>query len=505
VTATSPTATIELDPRRHRGPIDRRLFGSFVEHMGRGVYTGLYEPTHATADAFGFRQDVEELIDELGVTVIRYPGGNFVSGYDWRDGIGPKEARPRRLDPAWRTIETNQIGTDEFLQWANRRGIEPMVAVNLGTAGVRSAASLVEYCNIAGGTSWSDLRRQNGAADPYGVALWCLGNEMDGPWQLGHKDAEHYAALAAETGKAMKCVDPAIKLIACGSSSDLVSTFGYWDSTVLERCWDVVDFISMHGYYYERDGDRRSFLASGAHMDEYIDGIAATIDAVGARKHSRKRIGISFDEWNVWNMDRFPPATTMPIDVGGPRLEDVYSTLDAVVVGDLISSLLNHSDRVAIGCQAQLVNVIAPIATEAGGPAWRQSIFYPMTTAAGLARGNSLQALVRVDTLATARYGDVAGLAVSASHDAETGEVAVFLTNRGESELEVKLDCRAFDAIAVGSAVVISADHRGPLVRDDAASAAPKSLTATADGTAVSVRLPAESWTALALRTPAAY
>jgi len=293
--------------------------------------------------------------------------------------------------------------------------------------------------------------------------MWCLGNEMDGSWQLGHTDAEHYAALAAEAGKAMKCVDPTIKLIACGSSSDEEPTFGYWESTVLERCWDTVDFISMHGYYYERDGDRRSFLASGAHMDEYIDGIAATIDAVGARKHSRKQIGISFDEWNVWNIPRFPSPATMPIDVGGPRLEEVYSAVDAVVVGDLISSLLNHSDRVAIGCQAQLVNVIAPIVTEAGGPAWRQTIFYPMATAAGLARGNSLQALVRVDSLATGRYGDVPALAVSASHDVETGEVAVFLTNRTESELVVSLQCRAFDTVAVRSAVVISADHRGPL------------------------------------------
>ncbi len=324
---------------------------------------------------------------------------------------------------------------------------------------------------------------------------------MDGSWQLGHTDAEHYAALAAETGKAMKAVDPAIKLIACGSSSDDEPTFGYWESTVLERCWEVVDFISMHGYYYERDGDRRSFLASGVHMDGYIEGVAATIDAVAARKHSRKRIGISFDEWNVWNIPRFPSPATIPIDVAGPRLEEVYSALDAVVVGDLISSLLNHSDRVAIGCQAQLVNVIAPIVTEAGGPAWRQTIFYPLATAAGLARGNSLHALVRVDSLATGRYGDVPALAVSASHDAETGEVAVFLTNRAESELLVNLDCRAFEAMAVGSAVVITADHRGPLGRDDVASAAPKSLTATADGTVVSVRLPAESWSALALRT----
>ena len=284
-------------------------------------------------------------------------------------------------------------------------------------------------------------------ATPTPSQLWCLGNEMDGAWQLGRMDAEHYAAIAAETGKAMKAVDPTIEVIACGSTGDEEPTYGYWDSAVLERCWDVVDYLSMHSYYYERGGDRQSFLASGAHMDDYIRGIVATIDAVGARKHSRKRIGISFDEWNVWHMDRFPPPETLPLEVASPRLEDVYSTLDAVVVGDLISSLLNHSDRVAIGCQAQLVNVIAPIATETGGPAWRQSIFYPFATAARLARGNSLEVPVRANGISTQRYGEVPGLAVAASHDTTTGQIAVFLTNRSESELAVTLDCRAFDTV----------------------------------------------------------
>jgi alpha-N-arabinofuranosidase len=302
----SAEATVTIDPDHHRGIVDRRLFGSFVEHMGRCVYTGIFEPTHPTADASGFRRDVADLVRELGVTLVRYPGGNFVSGYDWTDGIGPREDRPRRLDLAWKAIETNQVGTDDFLTWAEGLGLQPMLAVNLGTAGIREAASLVEYCNLAGGTEWSELRRTHGATTPYGVRLWCLGNEMDGPWQLGHKSAEEYAALAAEAGKAMRLVDPGIELVACGSSFHDMPTFGSWDCTVLERAGEHVDYLSMHAYYQEHDGDTDSFLASAADMDAFVDGVVATIDAVAARRRSKRRIDISFDEWNVWYQSRFP-------------------------------------------------------------------------------------------------------------------------------------------------------------------------------------------------------
>ena len=298
------SAEIWLDVDHHRGDVDPRLFGSFVEHMGRCVYTGIYEPDHPSADEHGFRGDVQAMVRELGVTLVRYPGGNFVSGYRWEDGIGPREQRPRRLELAWRAIESNQVGTDEFLGWSERAGVMPMMAVNLGTRGIQAAADLVEYCNHAGGTHWSELRRRHGRSDPYRVPLWCLGNEMDGPWQTGHMSAGEYGRLAAEAGKAMKAVDPTIELVACGSSGHGMPTFGYWESEVLERAWDVVDYLSMHAYYEEHDGDRRSFLAEGAAMDAFIDGVAATIDAVAARKRSRKRVRISFDEWNVWYLTR---------------------------------------------------------------------------------------------------------------------------------------------------------------------------------------------------------
>ena len=286
-------AYVRLDARRDRGALDRRLFGSFVEHMGRCVYTGIYEPDHPTADEHGFRADVEALVRELGVTLVRYPGGNFVSGYRWEDGVGPRERRPRRLDLAWRSIESNEVGTDECLPWAERNGLSPMMAVNLGTRGIQAAADLVEYCNLPGGTHWSDLRRGHGREAPYDVRLWCLGNEMDGPWQVGHTTATEYGRKAAAAGQAMKLVDPTIELVACGSSNHTMPTFGYWESEVLEHAWDVVDHISMHAYYEELDGDRRSFLASGADMDAFIEGVVATVDAVAARTHSRRTVGTS--------------------------------------------------------------------------------------------------------------------------------------------------------------------------------------------------------------------
>ncbi len=494
------STTVTIDPEDHRGDIDARMFGSFVEHMGRCVYTGIYEPGHPTADEAGFRGDVADLVQELGITVVRYPGGNFVSGYQWQDGIGPQDQRPRRLDLAWRSIETNQVGTDEFLRWTGRLGLEPMIAVNLGTAGILDAANLVEYCNIPGDTQWSDLRKANGSADPYGVKLWCLGNEMDGPWQTGHMNADEYGKLALQAANAMKLVDPSIELVACGSSGHQMPTFGYWESTVLEHTFDVVDYVSMHAYYEEKDGDRASFLASGAAMDRFIDDVIATADAVAARKHSRKRLRISFDEWNVWYQARWAGTDRTDIDVSGPRIEDIYSATDAVVVGDLLISLINHADRVGVGCLAQLVNVIAPILTEPGGAAWRQATFYPIAETIRCAReGRSLVTRVAGGELSTARYGDVPLVAAAAAHRTQAGEIAMFLTNRGDEPAPVEIRHERFGDWADARAVTISGDDRGPLMGADAAAAArpveheaPKS----ADGV-TRLTLPPQSWTAL--------
>lgn len=491
--------TITLHPDFRVGTVDRRLFGSFVEHLGRCVYTGVYEPGHPTADQHGFRGDVAQLGRELGATVLRYPGGNFVSNYVWEDAVGPLEQRKPFLDLAWRTVEPNAVGTDEFLQYCERLGIEPMMAVNLGTRGIDAAIALLEYCNGEAGTKWADLRIANGREKPYGVRLWCLGNEMDGPWQIGHKDAHEYGKLAAATGRAMRQVDPSIELVACGSSSMMMDTFGSWERTVLSYCYDVVDHISMHAYYEELDGDRASFLASGTAMSTFIDRVAASADAVGAERRSDKTITISFDEWNVWYLvSRFPGEANLPVQRDAPRIiEDVYSALDAVVVGDLLVSLINHADRVAVGCLAQLVNVIAPIMTEPGGAAWKQTTFHPFATAARLAQGDALQVQVDAPAFPTAKHGEVPAVTAAATVDPATGALALFVTNRTDVEQTVTLRTPGAVARLSGGAAVL-ADHVGPREGQEAAEAygMVEALPVEhGDGTLI-LRLAPESWTA---------
>ena len=276
------TAHLTVDPHFRIGAIDRRLFGGFVEHLGRHVYSGIYEPGHPTADADGFRQDVIDLVKELGVSTIRYPGGNFVSGFRWEDSVGPREQRPRRLDLAWHSTETNEVGLHEFSDWLEKVGSELMLAVNLGTRGVAEALDLLEYCNLPSGTFLSQKRIDNGREKPFDVRMWCLGNEMDGPWQLGHRSADDYGKLAAQTAKALRQLDPDVQLVVCGSSARNMPTFGEWERVVLSHTYDDVDYISCHAYYEEKDGDTASFLASGVDMDRFIEEVVATADHVKA-------------------------------------------------------------------------------------------------------------------------------------------------------------------------------------------------------------------------------
>ncbi|MGT2462790.1 arabinosylfuranosidase ArfA [Sinomonas atrocyanea] len=456
-------AQITIDREFTVGEVPRRLFGSFVEHMGRCVYTGIYEPGHPEADQKGFRRDVLELVKELGASVVRYPGGNFVSGYNWEDGVGPVSERPRRLDGAWHTIETNAFGLHEFVDWSRVAGVEVMQAINLGTRGVGAARDIVEYANHPGGTYLSDLRKKNGHADPFAIGLWCLGNEMDGPWQIGHKSADEYGRLAQEAAKAMRLVDPSIELVACGSSGSGMPTFGAWEQTVLTHAYDVVDYVSLHAYYQEHDGDAGSFLASAVDMDYFIDSVIATADAVRAKGKHRKHINLSFDEWNVWYMQgRDGDDQLESIAAAGqwrehPRLiEDEYNVTDAVVVGTMLNSLLRHGDRVKIANQAQLVNVIAPIRSEENGPAWRQTIFYPFARMAELATGQILRLAVRSDKYETKRFGEADLVDASATWNEETGRLAFFVANRGLDEAsEVEVFLRGLTARRIVRAEVL--------------------------------------------------
>ena len=498
------SASVTLDPAFVVGPVHRRTFGSFVEHLGRCVYTGIHDPGHATADADGFRGDVIDLVRRLGVSTVRYPGGNFVSGYRWEDAIGPVADRPRRLDLAWHSTEPNVVGVDEFMRWCAKAGVEPMMAVNLGTRGVQEALDLLEYCNVPGGTHWSDLRRAHGAPDPYRVRMWCLGNEMDGPWQTGHKTAHEYGRLAAETARAMRQVDPDLELVVCGSSTSRMPTFGAWEHTVLTEAYEHVDHVSAHAYYYEEDGDLASFLASAVDMDHFIESVTATADAVRAAGKHSKRIHVSFDEWNVWYQRRAesrPPAGD-DWPVAPVLLEDRYNVADAVVVGSLLISLLRHTDRVHAASLAQLVNVIAPIMTEPGGRVWTQTIFHPFALTSRHAKGEVLRVAIDSPVHETSRFGDVSTLDAVATHDPETGEVVLLATNRSVTEdVVLDVDLRGFPGLRVVEALTLSnPDHGGSATADDDTSVLPRANTPAkvADGRA-RAELPPVSWSIVRL------
>ena len=496
-------ARFTVDPAFAVASVDDRIFGTFAEHLGRCVYTGIYEPGHPTADEHGFRGDVLALARELGVTVVRYPGGNFVSGYDWEDGIGPREGRPVRLDLAWRSIETNRFGTDEFARWCSVARVEPMLAVNLGTRGVEEARALVEYCNHPGGTSRSDLRVRNGHPAPQAIPLWCLGNELDGPWQIGQKTAFEYGRLAAEAGKAMKLVDPTIELIACGSSGRAMPTFATWEATVLEQCYDVADYVSLHAYYDPEADDVDSFLASSVDMQAFISSVVATCDFARAKARSDKQINLSFDEWNVWYLSRVGDLSGREWEEHPRLLEDVYTLADAVVVGSLLITLLRNVDRVKIACLAQLVNAIAPIMTEPGGPAWRQTTFHPFAAASAAARGGIV---LRVEpdgsSIDTARYGTVPALEATAIWHDERGELVILAVNRHRTEqldLEVELP-RDRDLACVEHSALAGPDAGATNTVEAPDAVRPQPVSGAAvEGTTLRVALAPLSWNVIRL------
>jgi alpha-N-arabinofuranosidase len=430
-------ARVYVDTRRTISPIDPNLFGSFLEHLGRAIYGGIYDPGSKLSDANGFRKDVLEEIRQLGVPIIRYPGGNFVSGYNWLDGVGPKQNRPRVLDKAWNTIESNQFGTNEFLAWCKLAETKPLMGLNLGTGTPEEAAALVEYCNVEKGTKWSDLRRQHGISDPWKVQHWCLGNEMDGPWQIGHLTATEYGEKAQDAARQMRNVDPDLKLIACGSSGPSMHTYLEWDREVLEQCYDYVDGLSLHRYFGNRGddsgGDSAKYLALNLSMERQIEETLAVCDMVRGHKRSAKQLWLSFDEWNVWY------RKTGADDVDGHRreapalLEEVYDLEDALLVGGLVNSLLRHADRIKIACLAQLVNVIAPIMTNASG-LFAQTIYYPYRWALQFARGTVLDLLVDSSTYPVEGMDQVGHVDVAGSLDRSNGKLSLFVLNRDLSK-----------------------------------------------------------------------
>ncbi len=437
-------AKITIDKDFQVSRVDRRIYGSFIEHLGRAVYEGIYQPDSPFADEQGFRKDTLELVRQLDVPVVRYPGGNFVSGYKWEDGVGPRESRPKRIDLAWSVVESNQVGLNEFADWAKKADTQVMMAINLGTRGVAEAMELLEYCNLDQGSHYSQLRKQHGYEKPHDIKLWCLGNEMDGPWQIGHKTAQEYGRLANETAKVLKGIDPSIELVVCGSSNSGMPTFGSWEATVLDHCYENVDYISLHTYYGDHDRDPETFLANNVDMDRFITDVANICDYVKATKHSKKTIHLSFDEWNVWYHSSEQDKALERWVSAPHQLEDVYDFQDALLVGSMLITLLRHADRVKIACMAQLVNVIAPIMTSDTG-AWRQTIFYPYWLTGKYGRGIVLQTQVEAPTYENKKHGTVFCVDSVAVYNDEADELVVFAVNKDlTSDIPLTMELRQF-------------------------------------------------------------
>lgn len=452
-------AKMILDKAYTIGRIDPRLYGSFIEHLGRAVYGGIYEPDHPLADEQGFRRDVIERVRALGVPVVRYPGGNFVSGFNWEDSVGPN--RPKRLDLAWFTTETNEVGLHEFCDWCMKANTSPMYSINLGTRGPEQARDVVEYANHPGGSRFSDLRIQNGRREPMNIRLWCLGNEMDGPWQMGAKTAYEYGRIANESAKMMKWVDPSIELVACGSSSSEMPTFGSWEYEMLSECYDNIDYVSLHRYYGNPTGDTPGFLARAMDTDEFIRTVVSICDAVKGKKHSRKTIHLSFDEWNVWYHSSQQDKEVWKRDRWGralPLLEDVYNFEDALLCGSILITFLRNADRVKIACLAQLVNVIAPIMTRNGGGCWAQTTYWPLLHASKYGRGTALRAIVDSPVYDCRDFEAVPSIDATATLG-DDGSVTVFCVNRDlKDDFKLEIDLRAFGKLRLEEHILLHHD-----------------------------------------------
>jgi len=490
-------AAVYISSEKIISPIDDRLYSSFIEHMGRAVYHGIFEPGHPTADIHGFRIDVAEQIRKLNLTQIRYPGGNFLSGYNWEDGVGDPASRPIRRDLAWFAIEPNQVGTNEFTAYCKEIGVQPMMGVNLGTRGPQDAVNLLEYCNVEGGTYFSDLRRSHGYESPYGIKLWCLGNEMDGPWQICAKTAGEYGRIACETAKMMKWMDPSIELVACGSSYRSMPTYGTWERTVLGHCYPYVDYLSLHQYYQNNDGDVPTFLARNNEMDSFIKEVADICREVKKEKGVDHDVFLSFDEWNVWY--HFQKAGKEPEKwtTGRPIEEEIYDFADALLLGSILTTLINNADTVKIACLAQLVNTIAPIMTENDGRVWLQTTYYPFLYTSQYGRGTALTSQVDAPVYDCAAGSAIPYLDCAAVLSDDRAALTLFLVNKHLTEtMETTVLLSGIVSSRITQCVTLSGFPLDAVNTADNAPVIPvisqTDCQLTKDG--INISLPAASW-----------
>jgi alpha-N-arabinofuranosidase len=513
--ATRASARALIQQPAVRTDFDRRVLGAFLEHLGRAVYTGVYHPGSPLADANGFRTDVVREVKELAVPIIRYPGGNFVSGYNWLDGVGPKKQRPTVLERAWNSIETNQFGTNEFVDWCRMVGSEPLLGMNFGTGTAEMAVAYVEYCNLERGTKWSDLRRSHGYETPHNVRYWCLGNEMDGPWQIGQMQSREYGRKARDAAQQMRVVDPALQLIACGSSGTAMPQYLVWDREVLEECYDMVDGLSLHAYYGNTQpltgNSTARYLAMNLDMDRQIREVAAVCDYVQGLRRSRKRLWLSFDEWNVWYRARSGDAVNGRRQFAPKLLEEVYNLEDALLVGGFVNTLLRNAERVRVGCIAQLVNVIAPLVTNDTG-VLRQSTYYPYAWALRYARGRVLDLRVDSETYPIrgaglqpdfARNEQVPFVDVVATLDVQNSQACVLMLNRDlDAERELALEWRdATPTRVLACETLTGPDLKAFNTFEQPRRVAPQRLDPPAAGTRMAFKLPPRSYTVVQVAT----
>jgi alpha-N-arabinofuranosidase len=426
--AEPPQARIKIDTDRVIGEIHPHLFGNFAEHLGRCIYGGIFEEGGPLSDAEGYRRDVMDATRGLGVTLLRWPGGNFASGYNWKDGIGPRDQRPVRPEGAWGALEPNRFGTDEFLRYCEKLGVEPYICINAGLGTIEDARHWVEYCNESRSTYWAQQRRRNGRDEPWNVKYWGLGNEIDGPWQLGHKNADDYAKFALEAAKAMRRVDDSVKLIASGSSNfGLNADWIAWNRTVLDRLRGEIDYISLHTYIGNRDNNFERFLAASQDLDHRIEVVEGLIQAARSGRPNLRPISIAYDEWNVW----YRATGGTEFETGRTQLEEIYNFEDALAMGMFFNAFFRHADSVKMANLAQLVNVIAPIFTNKDG-LFLQPIYFPIAEYAKQRGNTSLDLLVSSPTYAVGNRPRLGCLDASATHDSKSDKLFLNVLNRSE-------------------------------------------------------------------------
>jgi alpha-N-arabinofuranosidase len=486
-------ARMKVDTERVIGDIDPKLYGNFIEHLGRCIDGGVFEERSPLSDGNGYRKDVLEAARKLNVTILRWPGGNFSSNYHWMDGIGPRDQRPPRIEMAWGTVESNRFGTHEFLNYAEMLKTEPYVCCNLGTGSWNEAQQWVEYCNSSEDTAMTRLRRQNGRQEPWKVTHWGLGNEMDGPWQMGHRSAEDYGKFALEAAKLMKWTDPNIKLIAAGSSNfGPGSDWTGWNRTVLEYLRQHADYLAIHMYVGNPRNDFGDFMASSVELDHRIKTTEGIIDAALSGQPGNRRIYIAWDEWNVWYRARGNAQR------GRRILEERYNLEDALVVATFLNSFVNHAHIVKIANMAQLVNVIAPMFTNDKGM-FLQTIYYPLQLFANYSKGKALELFQDGPKYKSARFDDVPYLDASAAYG--DGSLVLNVVNRHPSqaiETEVELEDKEF------SGPVAVSEVNGPDIKAendfDKTTVKTVERSAPADGRKLRYSFPAHSYTMLKVK-----